>query len=125
AAVEAAVDGVARADDDETLARVRPRSHAAARAATDAERSFLASLEGGCQIPIGALGTVDGDRLILHGMVASLDGRTIVRGERTGAAFEGADIGSTLARELIARGAGDVLRLSRDADGDVPPPPAP
>lgn len=125
AAGQGALALIARADDRETHTRLQSLDHAATRAATDAERTFLACLEGGCQIPIGALATVHGDRLTLHGMVASLDGRTIVRGHLSGDAVAGSDTGSALARELVARGAGDVLRVIRDANGDVAPPPAP
>jgi hydroxymethylbilane synthase len=125
AAGQGALAIVARADDRETLARIRPLNDDVARVTTDAERSFLARLEGGCQIPIGALGTVDGTTLTLRGLVASLDGRTVVRGEIQGPAGSAVRVGEDLAQKLIDQGAGDVLRAVRFANEDTPQPPAP
>jgi hydroxymethylbilane synthase len=126
AAGQGALALVARADDEATLARLRPLDHAATRAATTAERAFLARLEGGCQIPIGALGEVSGDALYLRGLVASLDGRTIIRGELRGRADHAVEMGQTLAETLIGQGADVVLRDVRGAaPGDVPMPGAP
>jgi hydroxymethylbilane synthase len=124
AAGQGALAIVARADDEQTLARLQPLDHADTRAATTAERACLAWLEGGCQIPIGALGTIDGDRLNLLGLVASLDGRTVVRGEIDGATHDAAVVGHALAQQLIAHGADDVLRDVR-AGGRAPAPAAP
>ena len=125
AAGQGALALVARADDGETLARLQPLNDDATRAATDAERTFLSRLEGGCQIPIGALGTVDGSRLTLHGLVASLDGTTIIRGQSAGATADARAAGDDLAAQLIGHGAQDVLRAIRSASTDVPRPPAP
>jgi hydroxymethylbilane synthase len=116
---------VARSGDPDSLARVRPLDHADTRAATAAERSFLGALEGGCQIPIGALGTVRNAQLTLHGLVASLDGTTIIRGERSGPAADAVSVGEDLAEDLAGRGARDVLRSIRGADEPAPVPPAP
>lgn len=125
AAGQGALAIVARADDEQTLARMRPLDHAATRATTDAERSFLARLEGGCQIPIGALGGIQGSTLTLHGLVASLDGTTIVRGEVSADFGDARGAGELLAADLSARGATDVLRAIRDANETAPQPPAP
>jgi hydroxymethylbilane synthase len=126
AAGQGALAIVAREDDTETLERLRPLDHSMSRAATTAERAFLARLEGGCQIPIGALAVLQGEELYLRGLVASLDGSTIVRGELTGAASDAFELGETLAAQLIGRGADVVLRSVRGADpGDVPQPSAP
>lgn len=116
---------VARADDAVTLDLLRPLDHTATHSATMAERAFLGRLEGGCQIPIGALGEVDGDTLRLRGLVASLDGVTVVRGEVTGRSMDAADLGRTLAEQLIGDGADEVLRAVRAAPAHVPRPPAP
>jgi hydroxymethylbilane synthase len=66
-----------RADDTEVLDVVSQLNDAATARAVGAERALLAALDGGCQVPIGAY--VDGDTL--HGLVASLDGGTVVRGD--------------------------------------------
>ena len=88
---------------------VQALDHAPTHAAVAAERGLLGSLGGGCQVPIGAYATVEGDRLRMSAIVASPDGSEIVRGEREGAAAEAAAIGRALGAELLARGARRIL----------------
>ena len=73
-----------------------------------AERAFLRELEGGCQVPIGVNTRFDGDQLILTGMVASLDGKQLIRDQASGAAAA-ETIGIALANTLKA-GAGEILK---------------
>jgi len=68
-----------RADDPATIATVSAVEDRDARAAVDAERAFLAELGGGCDVPVGALATVDPNRVTLTALVASLDGRVVLR----------------------------------------------
>lgn len=98
-----------RADDAATLARLAALDHGPSRAAALAERAFLRRLEGGCQVPIAAYATLADGQLTLRGLVGTLDGATIVRGERAGdpAAAEG--LGVALAEELLAQGADAIL----------------
>jgi hydroxymethylbilane synthase len=98
-----------RAEDEATRSWVRPLEHAATRAATSAERALLAALEGGCQVPVGALATLIGGRLELAAQVCSLDGRRGVEGRRSGPAEAAAEVGAELAAELLAAGAGRIL----------------
>jgi hydroxymethylbilane synthase len=98
-----------RADDERTLALLAPLDHASTRAAALAERAFLRRLEGGCQVPIAAHATVSGDAVTLRGLVASLDGATIVRGEQSAADADAEALGFGLAEELIGQGAADIL----------------
>jgi hydroxymethylbilane synthase len=126
AAGQGALAIVAREDDVDTVERLQPLNHAPTRAATAAERAFLSRLEGGCQIPIGALGTVDGESLYLRGLVASLDGTTIVRGEMHGTISNAADVGLQLAEKLIGEGAEAILRDVRSmSPKDMPRTSAP
>lgn len=104
-----------RAGDQETRGLVAPLDDPEARSATTAERAFLNELEGGCQVPIGALATVAGERLRLDGMVASLDGTTVLRTATEGAAQDADVLGRQLAAELLDRGAGEVLAAVRAA----------
>jgi hydroxymethylbilane synthase len=98
----------------------------AARAETAAERAFLAALEGGCQVPIGALASVTPSGLSLHGLVSDLDGHTIFRGQISGAIEHADHLGRALADQLLERGAGDLLAAIRAAvTGSVPPVAAP
>lgn len=74
-----------------------------------AERALLRSLEGGCQVPIGALAVVEGNRLTLEAAVASLDGTTLVRDAEKGTPERAEEVGITLARRLRDRGASKIL----------------
>ena len=117
---------VARSQDADAHERVRPLHDAAAAAATLAERAFLHALEGGCQIPIGALATLDGGALVLRGMVSDLEGETVLRGEAAGPPADAAAVGRRLAAELLERGAGEILgRLRGATHGEVAEPAAP
>ncbi|MBE3572074.1 MAG: hydroxymethylbilane synthase [Moorella humiferrea] len=98
-----------RADDEEMARIVAAINHAPTAAAVYAERAFLRSLEGGCQVPIGALATVEGEAMIIQGMVASLDGRRVLRDFVSAATSAPEAAGRELARKLLARGAGTIL----------------
>jgi hydroxymethylbilane synthase len=79
-------------------------------ARTIAERALLRALEGGCQVPIGALGAVDEDGdVVLHGLVAELDGRRILRVQEVGSMDDAEDVGRRAADALLAKGAGEIL----------------
>ena len=74
-----------------------------------AERSFLRELEGGCQVPIGVRTEINNNELILEGMVASLDGKRLIRDIKKGSVSSAEEIGIDLANELKGRGAGEIL----------------
>jgi hydroxymethylbilane synthase len=84
-------------------------NHAATHSAVAAERAFLRSLGGGCQVPIGAHATVDGARLYLAGLVIAPDGSAVVRGECEGAVEEAEQIGAALGAQLMEQGAKLIL----------------
>jgi hydroxymethylbilane synthase len=83
------------------------------RAAVEAERAVLASLGGGCQVPIGAYAVVDGGCLRLLAVVASPDGSILIRREAEGQAAEGQALGAALAAELIEAGGAEILEAVR------------
>ena len=98
------------------LALLQAIDHAPTRLATSAERAFLARVEGGCQAPVGALGTWTDDVLDLTGVVASVDGRRLVRaGSRTviRSDADAARAGADLADRLLRDGASDILEEIR------------
>ncbi len=74
-----------------------------------AERSFLRELEGGCQVPIGVNTSIEGDTLTLVGMVASLDGKQLIRDTVTGNRSNAEQIGKDLANKLKEQGAREIL----------------
>ncbi len=82
---------------------------AAARLTVEAERAVLATLGGGCQVPIGAYGQIAGDRLELVAIVASPDGTRLIRKNATGPAAERVRLGEELGRQLLEAGAREIL----------------
>ncbi|MFZ0132061.1 MAG: hydroxymethylbilane synthase [Desulfobacterales bacterium] len=90
--------------------------HAPTRQAVLGERSFLHRLEGSCQVPIAAHGTLSGERLTLEGLVADIDGQTIFRDRLDGPAQAAGAIGRELAERLLSRGADKVLEKLADYD---------
>lgn len=98
-----------RADDTATNALVEKLDDAAARVAATTERAFLRTLQGGCQVPIAGHATLDGDRVSLRGLVASLDGTTVIEERAEGAASAGATMGTELAQRLLDAGAKAIL----------------
>ena len=75
-----------------------------------AERAFLRELEGGCQVPIGVNSALEGDDLVLTGMVASLDGKRLIRNQSRGSRSNPEAIGIELANQLKDQGAGEILK---------------
>jgi hydroxymethylbilane synthase len=100
----------ARAGDEATLARLRPLEHALTRVRVEAERGFLARIQGGCQVPVAAHATVEGETVRLRALVASVDGARLIRGERSGRLAEARAIGEAVAEDLLSRGADGILR---------------
>ncbi len=115
---------VARAGDAATAALLAPLDHPATHAATAAERAFLRALEGGCQVPIGAVAHLEGDVVALDGFVASLDGARYLRSAARGPVADPVAVGRALAEELRAHGADEILRQVRRAAA-APESPAP
>lgn len=102
-----------RDGDDAVQEVVSTLDHWPTRLCIKAERAFLRRLEGGCQVPIGAHATVEGDDLRLEGMVGSLDGKTVYRKSDSGPWSEADAIGIRLAEMLIGMGADRLLAESR------------
>ncbi len=78
--------------------------------AVRAERALLKRLEGGCQVPIAAYGTLSGETLTLKGLVASPDGKTFVKDSVTGPKENCEKLGVELAERLLKMGAYDILK---------------
>lgn len=85
----------------------RKLDDARTNAAVTAERSLLATLEGGCQVPIGAHAKFDGDLLHLLAMVASPDGTRVMRDRASGR--DPLAVGRELGERMLAAGARDIL----------------
>jgi hydroxymethylbilane synthase len=89
-----------RQDDDATLDALAAIEHAPSRAAVDAERAFLGELGGGCDLPVAALALPEAvGRLTLTGLLASPDGRVLLRHTMT--ARDAVDLGRSVAHHLL------------------------
>jgi hydroxymethylbilane synthase len=101
-----------RADDDPMRALLSALDDPGARATTSAERAFLAGLGGGCAAPVAALALATATpRVRLQGLVASVDGRDVVRVRGDGEPLE---VGQRLAEEALSAGADRILAAIRD-----------
>lgn len=84
--------------------------HAPSKIAVLAERALLHRLQGGCQVPIAAHATVTGTRVMLEGVVASVDGKELIRDSVEGMIEDPESIGVQLAERLLARGGERILQ---------------
>ena len=96
-----------RADDERVLTALARIEHGPSRRAVDAERAFLSELGGGCDLPVGAHAVVEGDELRLRGLIASHDGRIVLR--RAVRGTDPAALGKELAAELLDGAGGRAL----------------
>ncbi|OEF98310.1 hydroxymethylbilane synthase [Desulfuribacillus alkaliarsenatis] len=101
-----------RADDKEVLDLLNHLNHVPTEQAVLAERSFLKQLEGGCQVPIGAYGTWDGEQVTLTGMVAKIDGSKVLKHTLTGK--DPVALGVEVAALLKAEGAAEILEEAKE-----------
>ena len=99
-----------REDDPRVASLVHALDDRDTRLATASERAFLRRLGGSCVTPIAAFGQIEGESLQLAGMVASLDGKRMVRQVRRGGAGAPEEVGHALAEQLLAAGAEEILR---------------
>ncbi|MCL5057938.1 MAG: hydroxymethylbilane synthase [Actinobacteria bacterium] len=110
---QGAIGVESREGDRCALDLLKEIDHGPTRLAVSAERALMKRLEGGCQIPVGALAIKDDEELLLEAMVASLDGSAMVRLSRTGSVKDPESLGISLAEAMIAEGAGEILRTVR------------
>lgn len=102
-----------RSDDEEILKLVQLVNDKATAFCVQAERALQRTLEGGCQVPIGAYAYLKDDLLQLEGLVGSLDGKTIIRDYISGAPVQCEQLGTQLAQQLVEKGAQAVLDTIR------------
>ena len=119
AAGQGAIAVQVRSDDERVRGIVARLNHADTDIATRAERAFLAALEGGCQVPIGALAS-DGQ---LHGFISSVDGRASLRGHLALDRSNPERTGRALAEQLREKGATKILATFERQKGIPSPQP--
>jgi len=112
-AVGQAIVGVEiRRNDRDTRAAVERLDHRATRVCAVAERAYLRRLGASCTTPMAAHAVLDSaTRLRMAAIVASEDGRKVLRAETAGAAEDAETIGRGLAESLLAQGAAEVAGL--------------
>lgn len=105
-----------RAEDGEMIRLIEGVNDPDTASCIRAERAFLRALEGGCQIPIGAIGEITQEKIFLQGMVASLDGSQILKNSIIGDKSDAEELGAALADKLLRLGAEDILNKIRAGD---------
>ena len=118
---QGAIGVCARAGDEHALRWLRALEHAPTRVAVTAERALLRHLEGGCQVPLGALAVVKGAQLHLQASVCALDGTVSIDCDDQAPLADAASLGVRVAGQLLARGAADIIARQRTpASSDLP-----
>lgn len=105
-----------REQDPETREIVSALDHDMTHKIVTCERAFLNRLEGGCQVPMAAYGTMTGSDLSITGIIAEVDGSKILKAIISGPVSDMEQIGIELAERLISKGGGEILdRLKQEA----------
>jgi hydroxymethylbilane synthase len=99
-----------RREDGQTRDHLSFLNDEATEVVIRAERAFLRTLEGGCQVPVAALASLNGETLSLQGLVAELDGTTLIRDSVNGQRDRPEEAGVLLGKKLLESGAEDILR---------------
>lgn len=100
-----------REGDTEMIELLQTVNHTDSRRAVDAERAFLGELGGSCDLPVGAYATISNDEVHMRTLIASLDGRIVLR--REGCGFDGVELGQGLAKHLLYQDGAAELLLDR------------
>ncbi len=106
----------ARLDDKEIAGLVSPLNYLNAWQGITAERALLRALGGGCRAPVAALGTADGNKLRLEGMVLSVSGRKVLHASEEGSAASAENIGVRLAEKMKGMGAAEIIAEARNSE---------
>lgn len=102
-----------RSADEKVRALIDPLNDVETAIAVNCERSWMKTLSGDCQSPVAAFAEVTGQNLKITAMVASPEGRDLVRDRAEGNIREAAPLGERLARQLLTHGAREILRSCR------------
>jgi hydroxymethylbilane synthase len=98
-----------RQDDPKVQDLIAFLDHPPSRIAVTGERAFLARLEGGCLVPVAALGRMAGDSLTLEALISDLEGKLYLRDTISGPAEEALSMGTEIANHLLDRGGREIL----------------
>jgi hydroxymethylbilane synthase len=112
----------ARVDDERMVELLAPIHHAPSAFAAIAERALLAALDGGCQVPIGALLIGQGPSAVLHALVGDVHGKRMLRGSLAVGSFSAPAVGAALALRMRGEGATEILSAVRADSAKIPSP---
>ncbi|HEX9583598.1 MAG TPA: hydroxymethylbilane synthase [Gammaproteobacteria bacterium] len=98
-----------RVGDEEVEALIAPLNDEPDAICVRAERAMNAALDGGCQVPVAGYAVLDGDRITLKGLVASLDGREVIRAAESMPATDPEALGGVVGESLLLGGARRIL----------------
>ena len=98
-----------RSGDEEILNVLKVLEHEPSKYRCVAERAFLRTLEGGCQVPIGVNTSIEGDTLTLIGLVASTDGQRLIKDTISGPVADAEAMGAELGQKVQDQGAKEIL----------------
>lgn len=104
-----------RSDDERIKTLLAPLNDLNTRDCVLAERAMNRTLQGGCQVPIGAYALLQNETIWLRGLVGSPDGKQIIRAEQKGPRHLAEELGKQVADKLLAQGAGEILRAVYEA----------
>jgi hydroxymethylbilane synthase len=99
-----------REGDEHILALINVLNDPISHACVTAERAVCRRLGGGCKVPVAAYAELHHGVIHLRALVANQDGSRILRAQREGKAQEAESLGTRVGDELLAQGAGDILR---------------
>ena len=103
-----------RENDPDTEVLLAKINHAETLLATEAERTFLGTLEGGCQIPVGSYTKIEGDKFKITGFISSIDGKKFIKDSAVGEISQAVYLSAKLAKNLYNRGGAEILREIRN-----------
>ncbi len=98
-----------RADDAKVLEMISFLNHEPTKICVEAERSFLRTLEGGCQVPIACIASLDNDNLTIEGLVAKPDATKLIREKIQGKTENRIELGKELANKILHAGGKEIL----------------
>ncbi len=117
AVAQGAVAMEIRESDAATEAFVSQVTHTPTFVAVKAERAYLRTLEGGCQIPIGCFSETENGIYKISGFVSNIDGSVVIKDSRMGEAGDAVNIALMLAKDFLDRGASEIIREIRNMNG--------
>ena len=95
--------------DTELAGILKPLDDYKTRVCAEAERAFLKTLQGGCRVPVGALAFLDGETLVLSGIIADISGEKVMRNSLKGSSKNPRELGDKLVQAFLKSGAGEIL----------------